>query len=63
MLYLNFPNEEEVLGYFMLLSNTKMHFKPLETVGEKVFREGEKKSWMEPFPKLTTHKLLVLPFY
>ena len=63
MLYLNFPNKKEVLGYLMSLSGSKLHFKPLEKAGEKVFKDGEKESWMKPFPKFTEQKILILPFY
>ena len=63
MLHLNFPNAEEVVGYFLSLSDSKLHFKPLEEAGEKVFKDGEKHNWMTPFPKFTEQKIVILPFY
>ena len=63
ILYLNFPNKQEVLGYLMSLSDSKLHFKPLEEAGEKVFKDGEKQSLVKPFPKFTEQKILILPFY
>ena len=63
MLYLNFPNKKEVLGYLMALSGSKLHFKPLEEAEEKVFKDGEKQSLVKPFPKFTEQKILILPFY
>ena len=47
----------------MALSGSKLHFKPLEEAGEKVFKDGEKQSLVKPFPKFTEQKILILPFY
>ena len=66
MLHLTIPNKSNILGYQVVLSNSSIHYTPLEIAGHRIiYKPDSIQSWMKSFPKLhhAQHKLLILPFY
>ena len=63
--YLNLPNPQLEIGYYLYINGAKVQFQDLTLIGDPIYNKGDEKKWYKNLPKVdhAMQKLLVLPFY
>ena len=61
-LFINEPNEEEILGYFISKDGLKIEFRNISTIGT-LFLEGQKISWLKKldYPN-SKRRIVAIPY-
>ena len=61
-LFINEPNEQEILGYFVFKDGLKIEFKNISTIG-RLFQEGHKISWLKEldYPN-SKRRIVAIPY-
>ena len=62
-LFINEPNEEEILGYFVIKDGVKIEFRNISTIG-RLFHEGQKTSWLKEldYPN-SKRRVVAIPYF
>ena len=61
-LFINEPNEQEILGYFVVKDGLKIEFRNISTTG-RLFQEGQKTSWLKEldYPN-SKRRIVAIPY-